>query len=66
MWSSFGPGRDSLSAVLLGPYVSHRLGELPAVAGQVFAGAFPLAVLPVGWWLEYPRTVDSGPLIPGP
>jgi len=53
-------------AVILGRHVSRRLGELPAVAGQVFDGAFPLAVLPVGWWLEYPGPVGSGPLVPGP
>jgi hypothetical protein len=66
MWSPFGPGRDSLAAVFLGRLVAHHLGELPAMAGQVFDGAFPLAVLPVGWRLEYPGPVGSGPLAPGP
>src|SRR6266516_8014504 len=63
--SWLGPGRDSLAAVFLGRHVSHRLGELPAVAGQVFDGAFPFAVLPVGGWLEHPGPVGSGPLVPG-
>ena len=66
MWSPFRAGRDSLAAVFLERHVSHRLGELPAVAGQVFAGAFPLAVLPVGWWLDDTGPVGSGPLVAGP
>ena len=65
MWSPLGPGRDSLAAIFLGRHVAHRLGELPAVAGQVFDGAFPLAVLPAGGWLEHPGPVGPGPLVAG-
>ena len=55
------PGLDRLAPELLRRHVPHRLGELPAVAGQILDGAFPLAVHLLGRGLHHPCSVQTGP-----
>src|ERR1022692_2681624 len=54
------PGFDRLASELLGSHVSPRLGELPAVTGDVLDPAFPLAGARTSGYARTGMTVAGG------